>query len=64
MANKPMTEAQFEDYIQTSDGEAHYYEFLYDYDPSMGKHNIIAAMENGDYIESFMEHLGVDYVAH
>ena len=62
MTKKPMTEEEFEDYIQTADGESHFYEWLYDYNPSLGKHGIIAAMENGDYIESFMDHLGVQYV--
>lgn len=54
-----MTQEQFDEYIETNDGQDHFYEFLYDYDPSLGKHGIIAAMENGDYIESFMDHLGV-----
>lgn len=54
-----MTLDEFEAYMETNDGESHFYEWLYDNDPSLGKHGIIAAMENGDYIESFMDHLGV-----
>ena len=56
-----MTEQEFEKYIETADGESHYYEWLYDNDPSLGKHGIIKAMENGYLIESFMDHLGVQY---
>jgi hypothetical protein len=55
-----MTEAEFDEYIQTADGESHYYEWLYDEDPSLGKHSIIKAMEDGYLIEDFMEHLGVN----
>ena len=55
-----MTELEFEEYIQTADGDAHYYEFLYDEDPSLGKHGIIRAMEDGYLIEEFMDHLGVE----
>jgi len=56
-----MTEQEFEEYIETADGESHYYEWLYDNDPSLGKHGIIKAMEDGYLIESFMDHLGVQY---
>ena len=56
-----MTEQEFEEYIETADGESHYYEWLYDNYPSLGKHGIIKAMEDGYLIESFMDHLGVQY---
>ena len=56
-----MTEQEFEEYIETADGESHYYKWLYDNDPSLGKHGIIKAMEDGYLIESFMDHLGVQY---
>lgn len=54
-----MTAAEFEEYIETEDGQLHYYEWLYDNFPELGKHGLFAAMENGDYIESFMEDIGV-----
>ena len=55
-----MTEEQFEDYINTQEGESHFYEYLYD---SYHSHDekIIWMMESGDYVEEFMEHLGVIY---
>lgn len=55
-----MTLAEFEDYIETNDGQDHYYEWLYDNFPELGKHGLFAAMENGDHIEGFMEHMGVE----
>ena len=56
-----MTEQEFEEYIQTNDGESHFYEWLYDTCPELNKHQLMAAVEDGLYIESFMDHLGVDY---
>lgn len=54
-----MTNEEFEEYIETEDGQLHYYEWLYDNFPGLGKHGLFAAQENGDHIEGFMEHLGV-----
>ena len=54
-----MTEEQFDEYIETNDGQDHFYEWLYDNFPEKGKHGLFAAMESGDYVEDFMEHLGV-----
>ena len=56
-----MTEEEFDDYIQTEEGERHYYEFLFDYCPELGRYGIENAVDNGLYIESFMDHLGVEY---
>ena len=55
-----MTLEEFEEYIQTEDGESHYYEWLYDNFPELGKHGLFSAMENGYCIESFMEEIGVE----
>ena len=54
-----MTEEQFNEYIETQDGESHFYEYLYDNYPSSSDDGIINMMESGNYVEEFMEHLGV-----
>ena len=54
-----MTEEQFNEWFDTDDGQTTYYEWLYDNFPELGKHGLFNAMENGDYLESFMEYMGV-----
>lgn len=54
-----MTAAEFDAYMDTNDGQTHFYEWLYDKFPELGKHALFDAWENGDHIEGFMEHLGV-----
>lgn len=54
-----MTEQEFNEWFDTKDGKYIYYEWLYDNFPELGKHGLFNAWENGDYIESFMEDMGV-----
>ena len=54
-----MTEKEFNDWIDTEDGQSAFYEFLYHH-YNMGDEACIRALESGDYIESFMEHLEVE----
>lgn len=54
-----MTESEFDEYIQTNDGQDEYYEWLYDNHPDLGKHGLFSAQENSYDIESFMEYKGV-----
>lgn len=51
---------EFDAWIETDDGQLEYYEWLYDNFPELGKHGLFAAQENGDYIEDFMDHKGVE----
>ena len=55
-----MTEEQFEDYINSEAGESHFYEYLYD-NYHAHDERIIWMMESGDYVEEFMDYLGVIY---
>jgi len=54
-----MTAAEFDAYMQTNDGNDHFYEWLYDNYPELSKNALFACMENGVHIEGFMEHMGV-----
>ena len=56
-----MTEEQFEDYINSEAGESHFYEYLYDNYPTGNDEKIIWMIESGNYVEEFMDHLGVIY---
>ena len=56
-----MTEQEFEDWIETEDGESEFYEYLFDHYPWAWDDKIIQMMESGDYIEQFMEHKGVTF---
>jgi len=55
-----MTEQEFNEWIETEDGDSSFYEYLYD---TYHSHDdaIIRMMESGDYVEEFMDHLGVIY---
>lgn len=55
-----MTEDQFNAWIETEDGESAFYEYLFEEYPEMNKHQLIDAVECGDYVEEFMDHLGVE----
>ena len=52
-----MTQEQFDEWMETEDGQSSFYEWLYDNFPEMNKHQLFDAMENGDYIEMFEEGL-------
>ena len=54
-----MTEQQFNEWIDTEAGDSAFYEYLYDQHPEWWDDKIIYAMESGDYVEEFMEQLGV-----
>ena len=54
-----MTQQQFDEWIETEDGQSSFYEWLYDNFPEMNKHQLFDAMESGDYVESFMESMEV-----
>ena len=43
-----MSEIEFDEYIQTNDGQDEYYEWLYDNHPDLGKHGLFAAQEKAD----------------
>lgn len=55
-----MTPDEFDAYMETNDGNDHFYEWLFDNYPELGKDGLFAACENGDHIEGFMEHMGVE----
>ena len=54
-----MTEQEFNEWIETEDGDSSFYEYLYDAYPSSSDDGIINMMESGLYVEEFMDHLGV-----
>lgn len=54
-----MTLDEFDAYMDTSDGQTHFYEWLYDNFPELGKQGLFSAMENGDHIDGFMDYMGV-----
>ena len=54
-----MTQQQFDEWINTNDGQTTFFEWIFDNHPEMHKDQMIDAMESGDYIESFMEDMEV-----
>ena len=54
-----MTLDEFEDYINTDAGESHFYEYLSSEYPSSSDDSIIWMMDSGNYVDGFMDHLGV-----
>ena len=56
-----MSEIEFDEYIETQDGQDEYYDWLFNNHPDLGKHGLFAAHENGYDMESFMDYKGVIY---
>jgi len=56
-----MSELEFDEYIETQDGQDDYYDWLFDKFPELGKHGLFAAHENCYMIEDFMDYKGVQY---
>lgn len=54
-----MTLEQFDEWFDTEDGQMQFYEYLYDQYPEMGKHQLMDAVESGDYVEEFADSLEV-----
>ena len=55
-----MTLDEFESAYNKGELDGEYYDWLYDRFPELGKHGLFNAFENGDYMESFMEYIGVE----
>jgi hypothetical protein len=55
-----MTVDEFDEWIETTDGQDEYYEWLYDNYPELNKGGLFSAHENGYDIEGFMDHKGVE----
>lgn len=52
-----MTTEEFNNWMESGDGDDALYEYLYDVYPSLGKHGLFAAWESGDYVEEFLDYL-------
>lgn len=56
-----MTQEQFDEWIETQDGQDEYYDWLFDTCPELGKHGLFEAHENCYMIEDFMFSKGVEF---